>query len=291
MAPTYRIERDRGSKEFPQQLAALQAAMRPAFRRRPHWLGADFDLFRSDVAGVCLGACRALRSGFSMFCKRIVSTCLMVLCSPARAQDDPVEFQLYHIVNAENDVLALRTEPSFQKGLEIMRVSNGTLLEVVERRKDRWWYVRLLPFGQEGWALSGRGSRRWIECCRARQDIPLPIALEQSIGFKTPTSNVYCVIEETWLRCDTKQIAGSNSQKPAECYLDWGDAFIVTPESEGGHFLCHGDTVADDALPTLRYGNRWTREGYTCTSERTAVTCTNAQGHGFRLSSTSKTVF
>jgi hypothetical protein len=210
--------------------------------------------------------------------------------SPALAQDDPFDVPLYHITNAPNDVLALRTEPSFQRGLDIMLVPNGTLVEVVERRKDHWWYVRLVPFGQEGWALSGRGTRRWIECCRIALDRRQPIALEEPVGFKTPTSNVYCMIEETWLRCDLK-IADPIPQKPPDCYLDWGDAFIVAPNGDGGYVLCHGDTVANDALPTLSYGSSWSREGYTCKSERTGVTCTNVMGHGFLLSRTRGTVF
>ena len=42
----------------------------------------------------------------------------------------------------------------------------GALLDVLERRPDRWWYVRLVPSGQEGWVLSGEGKDLWIECCR-----------------------------------------------------------------------------------------------------------------------------
>jgi Bacterial SH3 domain len=211
--------------------------------------------------------------------------------SPALAQDDPFDVPLYHITNAPNDTLALRTEPSFQRGLDITLVPNGTLVEVVERRKDRWWYVRLLPFGQEGWVLSGRGSRRWVECCRIGRQSSLQIALEEQVGFKTPTKNVYCVLEEIWLRCDVKPIVGPVSPKPPNCYLDWGDAFVVTPNSDGGYVLCHGDTVENDALPTLPYGSSWSRDGYTCMSDRTAVTCTNEESHGFRLSRTSRTVF
>jgi hypothetical protein len=216
---------------------------------------------------------------------------LVFLWSSARAQDEPFDPPLYHIVNAERDDLALRTEPSFQRGLGIALVPNGTLLEVVERRKDRWWYVRLLPFGQEGWVLSGRGSRRWIECCRVGGNIPLPDAIEESVGFKTPTKNVYCVLEENWLRCDAKPNIGPLSPKPPNCYLDWGDAFLIAPDSEGGYVLCHGDTVENDALPTLSYGSSWIRNGYTCTSDRTAVTCTNEGSHGFRLSRMSRAVF
>jgi hypothetical protein len=256
---------------------------------------------RSPVIAQPRFLAQALRAGVckfglpSMFCKCIapgiaVLFDLLFLCSPVLTQDEPIDLPLYHVVNAENDNLALRTEPSFQKGMDITLVPNGTLVDVVERRKDRWWYVRLLPFGQEGWALSGRGSRRWIECCRVGLS-PLPIALEEPIGFKTPANNIYCVLEGDWLRCDAKQIVGPVSAKPPDCYLDWGDAFVVTPNSEGGYVLCHGDTVANDALPTLSYGRSWSREGYTCASERAGVRCTNAQGHGFNLSRMNRTVF
>jgi hypothetical protein len=58
---------------------------------------------------------------------------LLFLSSSARAQDDPLDLPLYHIVNAEKDDLALRTEPSFQRGLDITLVPNGTLVDVGSR--------------------------------------------------------------------------------------------------------------------------------------------------------------
>jgi len=42
---------------------------------------------------------------------------------------------------------------------------NGTLLEVLERRDDAWWRVKLLDSGEEGWAMSGNDGREWIVCC------------------------------------------------------------------------------------------------------------------------------
>jgi hypothetical protein len=51
-----------------------------------------------------------------------------------------------------------------------MTMPNGTLLEVLERRPDGWWRVRVVPSGQEGWTLSGQGQDVWIECCKAGLD-------------------------------------------------------------------------------------------------------------------------
>jgi Bacterial SH3 domain len=62
--------------------------------------------------------------------------------------------------------LALRTEPGSGRGQQLARLNNGTLVEVLERRPDNWWRLRLPTTGQEGWALQRQGDRVWIHCCR-----------------------------------------------------------------------------------------------------------------------------
>ena len=63
--------------------------------------------------------------------------------------------------------LALRTLPSSSTGTQIVTMPNGTLIDVLERRVDNWWYVRIVETGQVGWALSRQGNRVWISCCRS----------------------------------------------------------------------------------------------------------------------------
>jgi hypothetical protein len=218
---------------------------------------------------------------------------LLGLAAPARAQGDTFGIPYDYIVNTRSpdDSLTLRTEPSSRNGLHIMTIPDGTLFDAVERRADRRWYVRVLPFGQEGWLLTGRRPERWVECCRTfvDNDVPIPI-LEGPVGFKTPSSTVHCVLEDTWLRCDMKEVSGPTPARPPGCYLDWGDAFVIEPLNSG-YRLCHGDTVADDALSILPYGSTWSHGGFTCRSEPTVLICTNAVGHGFSLSRTSQKVF
>lgn len=60
--------------------------------------------------------------------------------------------------------LALKTFPSVNSP-RIMAMANGTKLEVLLRRTDGWWYVKVSPTGEEGWAFSGRGSKAYILCC------------------------------------------------------------------------------------------------------------------------------
>lgn len=68
-----------------------------------------------------------------------------------------------------DDFLALRSEPSSRTGSRIAKMPNGTLLEVIEKRTDGWWYVRTID-GLEGWTkyANENGSRVWIYCCRSR---------------------------------------------------------------------------------------------------------------------------
>jgi hypothetical protein len=66
--------------------------------------------------------------------------------------------------------LSLRTSPS--GGQEIAQMLNGTLLQVLNRRDDGWWHVRVYPSGQQGWTLNRQGERVWIYCCAASHDRP-----------------------------------------------------------------------------------------------------------------------
>jgi hypothetical protein len=106
-----------------------------------------------------------------------------------------------------------------------------------------------------------------------------------AVGFKTPSDNIYCQFDEgvpgdvpSYLRCDIKEMDGAPPPRPADCDLEWSDAYAVFEEDRPGQLFCHGDTVIDDALPTLLYGDVWRRGSIRCKSERVGLTCTNALG-------------
>ncbi len=110
-------------------------------------------------------------------------------------------------------------------------------------------------------------------------------------GFKSPSSNIHCQYFDGELRCDIVQISSAPPSRPRDCELDWGRAFAVAADSRLGVRLCHGDTAVDDSLPTLRYGSTWRHGGFTCASEQSGVTCSNALGHGFSLSRNAQRLF
>jgi len=62
--------------------------------------------------------------------------------------------------------LALKAYPT-SNSPRIMAMANGTKLDVLLRRADGWWYVKVWPTGEEGWAFSGSGNKAYILCCAA----------------------------------------------------------------------------------------------------------------------------
>jgi hypothetical protein len=94
---------------------------------------------------------------------------LVASCPSSYAQSNPPYNSYFYVANTmpPDAFLSLRTEPTTEHGLNVMKMPNGTLLQVLQRRDDAWWYVRVVPSNKEGWALSGQGDRVWIECCLA----------------------------------------------------------------------------------------------------------------------------
>jgi hypothetical protein len=98
-----------------------------------------------------------------------VLVCLFVLFSLAlplqsAAQDGSRAGPYYIVANTRppDAFFALRTDPSISVGRCIMEMPNGTILRVLRRNQDGWWYVRVVEAGREGWALSRGDGAYWI---------------------------------------------------------------------------------------------------------------------------------
>lgn len=126
---------------------------------------------------------------------------------------------------------------------------------------------------------------------------PRAFAQDAPIGFRSPSNNIHCQFwigdndSEVALRCDLMQTTNRPPPRPRDCELEWGQAFEILGNGARGIRLCYGDTVRDDRLPVLPYGQTWRRRGLTCISEQTGVTCVNANGHGFGVSRARQRVF
>jgi hypothetical protein len=112
-------------------------------------------------------------------------------------------------------------------------------------------------------------------------------------GFQSPSKNITCQYfdydKQNILRCDIAAM-DTKPRRPADCELDYGGAFEMNAKDPAAR-ICHGDTVMDPGLPVLGYGEVWQRGGFTCTSERTGITCFNADRRGFSLARAKQEVF
>jgi hypothetical protein len=108
------------------------------------------------------------------------------------------------------------------------------------------------------------------------------------VQFRTPTGNIGCGYdkfsgEPAHLRCDIGTGLRPRPGRPAGCDLDWGFGYAMGKTGRAT-VVCAGDTVLDRRAPVLRYGQTWRRDGFTCVSRSTGLTCTNLSGRGFFLS-------
>ncbi|MDO5647093.1 DUF6636 domain-containing protein [Paracoccus sp. (in: a-proteobacteria)] len=106
--------------------------------------------------------------------------------------------------------------------------------------------------------------------------------------FRSPSNNIHCSIwveddttTQAEVRCDRIEYTTS-PPRPADCDLDWGSAFWVG-HSGRGQAVCAGDTIINPHSMRLQYGGVIELNGIRCMSERTGMTCRNAQGGGFSI--------
>jgi hypothetical protein len=107
------------------------------------------------------------------------------------------------------------------------------------------------------------------------------------LHFRTPSSNIGCIFSTeatlggAYLRCD---ILSGLKPKPRRrgCDLDL-TGYELSPRGRAT-IVCAGDTAVNKRTRALRYGSKWSRGGFTCTSKKTGLSCRNRSGHGFVLS-------
>ena len=106
-----------------------------------------------------------------------------------RARVCAKSLSFYFVTNTEppDAYLSLRTEPTTKSGSRITTMPNGTLLDVLDRKSDGWWFVRVIHSDQLGWTLSTNGKKTWIDCCRAKVASTEPANVFLSGNAKTET--------------------------------------------------------------------------------------------------------
>jgi hypothetical protein len=113
-----------------------------------------------------------------------------------------------------------------------------------------------------------------------------PTATVRLATFRSPSANIGCDIADGVARCDIRRRSWSPPRHPASCpsEVDFGQGLQVRASGRGG-FVCAGDTALDPSAPALAYGADSQVGSFTCASRTNGMTCTNAKGHGFFITS------
>jgi hypothetical protein len=124
--------------------------------------------------------------------------------------------------------------------------------------------------------------------------MPPPTLAQDVSGFRSPTGNIHCQYsggDDPTVRCDLREMSNRPPPRPADCDLDWGKAFEISANATAGTRLCYGDTVQNDGLPVLPYGQQFRRQRILCTSSEEGVECRNSNGYGFKIARASQTLW
>lgn len=113
--------------------------------------------------------------------------------------------------------------------------------------------------------------------------------------FETPSQNIQCSVglelEFSDIRCTIIERQGPPAlPRLANCFSDWGHNFEMN-NTGPVRMYCLPLDRSRDGFDRAEYGVRGEFGGFVCQSERTGLTCTNEDGHGFFLSRRSQRVF
>ena len=115
---------------------------------------------------------------------------------------------------------------------------------------------------------------------------PTPAAttlVRERTAFASPTDNIHCSLEDTFVRCDVRERTYALPPRPASCDLDWGYV-LVLPMTGSSQFDCVGDSIGPSPL-RLEYGKAIRAGELTCSMAEAGITCRQLKnGHGFFLS-------
>jgi len=117
-------------------------------------------------------------------------------------------------------------------------------------------------------------------------------AASSFFSFQTPSHNIGCVGDATFIRCDTRYATkyAQPQYKPRGCDLDWGP--LAMKPAGRPHVQCVGDTALGSDSPVLPYGKSKVYAGkYRCTSRTSGLRCQNRAGHGWFLSRQKQSIF
>ncbi|MCV6594917.1 MAG: hypothetical protein OIF48_18345 [Silicimonas sp.] len=133
---------------------------------------------------------------------------------------------------------------------------------------------------------------RYIACCVALWASPVAADVN---SFETPSGNIECSVGESLtsvdIICTVIQRSGPPARpRPSSCGATWGHHFEMFGRGPVT-MKCTPPPRNSNIQDKAPYGQTGDWGEIVCHSERTGLTCRNADGHGFFLSRRSQQVF
>jgi hypothetical protein len=114
--------------------------------------------------------------------------------------------------------------------------------------------------------------------------ITAPAASARVKFFQSPSGNIGCVVGGGLARCDIQEHTWTPPPAPASC-IDFYGYGVEVIGGHPGEYTCSGDSVFAPTSPVLQYGDKITKNRFTCTSKTSGMRCSNRNsGHGFFIS-------
>jgi len=114
--------------------------------------------------------------------------------------------------------------------------------------------------------------------------------IDELVGFTSPSGNVGCMVDSTFVRCDIAERDWSPPPRPADCEFDYGQGINMVAGEEA-EFICAGDTALGGGEP-LEYGKSVGAGSLSCESAESGITCRDSTtGHGFTIAREAYQVF
>lgn len=110
------------------------------------------------------------------------------------------------------------------------------------------------------------------------------------ISFVTPSTNIGCAYAP---KGGTKVYVPADGGPELSCdrvepvYL----RFVLAKAGKAKKLSNVGDPGCCSDSPKLSYGNTWKKGSFSCVSEKTGLTCTRGDGHGFFISKAKTRVY
>lgn len=105
--------------------------------------------------------------------------------------------------------------------------------------------------------------------------------------FNSPSGNIACMGTDSGVYCTINE----KNKDELSCWDEGITSFYVPSRGKSELDCSTSEYFYDESAPILAYGKTMRGNGWSCTSQKSGMTCKNNAGRGFSLSRSSQRLF